>query len=473
MLTNELREVGRFLWSDHEGILNSSLIQRVLPRRIVAMLSICTLGLVLSQTAVKAQDRSLSFYNIHTKENLSIVYKRNGQFDPDALQKLNYFMRDWRRNVTVKIDPALFDLIWEMYRELGSQKPIHVICGHRSSATNEGLRRTRGGQAKASRHITGQAIDLHFPDVSIKQLRNSALIRERGGVGYYPTSSIPFIHVDTGNVRHWPRLPRQELAILFPNGGSKHVPTDGRPLTKADFRVALASLQKRGGELPLAVRARLRPDSAPPSTVLASLNAPRNTTPVAAVASVDLPAQKPKPTMMLASLGVPFPKFGGGGDAAAKPPSLTTPVVSGGAEQTSVRAEAFADDIFKPGSQPSLKPGGEEDDGEIDYDEEDHQDDEAAQPFPILPFMSDTPVASMDLTDPDSDFTLAKVHLHFAEPKEMLETRFKPGLQFAELFWAQRFRGTAVNTALRRVDRDGPGGSDPVRTAQQQTPIRR
>src|SRR6185503_13565709 len=111
--------------------------------------------------------------------------------------------------------------------------------------------------------------------------RNSALIRERGGVGYYPTSAIPFVHVDTGNVRHWPRLPRQELAILFPNGNSKHVPTDGRPLTKADFRMALASLQVRGGELPTAVRARMRPENTP-STVLASLTAPANTTPVAA-----------------------------------------------------------------------------------------------------------------------------------------------------------------------------------------------
>jgi uncharacterized protein YcbK (DUF882 family) len=487
MLSSRLREVGRFLRSDHEGILNSSLIQNVLPRRIAAMLFTCMLGMLLTHTTARGQDRSLSFYNIHTKESLSIVYKRNGSFDQEALQKLNHFMRDWRRNVTVRIDPALFDLIWEMYRELGAQKPIHVICGHRSSATNEGLRRTRGGQAKASRHITGQAIDLHFPDVSVKQLRNSALIRERGGVGYYPTSSIPFVHVDTGNVRHWPRLPRQELAILFPNGGSKHVPTDGRPLTKADFRMALAALQERGGELPTAVRARLRPENTP-STVLASLSAPANTTvsapanttPVAAV--IDLPEQKPKPTMMLASLGTPFPKFGGAEPAAQKPPSLTTPVVSARAEQTSARPDldSFTNDILRPNSQPSLRQD-DDDNGEVEYDEDDHPDENASQPFPILPFMSDTPIASMDMSDPESDFTLAKVHLQFSEPKEMLDTRFRPGLQFAELFWAQRFRGGAINTALRRVDRDAPAAAVaeapapplPVRTAQRQQPPRR
>ncbi len=417
------------------------------------------LSAFVSEKAARAEDRSLSFYNIHTKENLTITYKRDGSFDPEALQKLNYFMRDWRRNVTVKIDPALFDLIWEMYRELGAQKPIHVICGHRSSATNEGLRRTRGGQAKASKHISGQAIDLQFPDVSIKQLRNSALIRERGGVGYYPNSALPFVHVDTGNVRHWPRLPRQELAILFPNGSAKHVPTDGKPLTKNDFRMAVAQLQEKGGELPIAVRARLRRDNAM-TPLLASLG---GNTPVAAakatlVAAADTPAPAaPKPAVMMASFAPSFPSFGGPQPAAPKVPSLTQPVVSARGELTSARADvdAFTRDILKqPGSG---KPDTDDDDvaAEPEYDEEeDHLDEADNQPFPILPFMSDTPVASMDLTDTTPDFTLAKVHMMFAEPKEMLDTRFRPGLQFAELFWAQRFRGSAVNTALRRVERD-------------------
>ena len=62
-------------------------------------------------------------------------------------------------------------------------------------------------------------------------MRYSALIRERGGVGYYPTSGIPFVHVDTGRVSMWPRMPRMELALLFPNGHSKYIPDDGRPIT--------------------------------------------------------------------------------------------------------------------------------------------------------------------------------------------------------------------------------------------------
>ncbi|MBI4725219.1 MAG: DUF882 domain-containing protein, partial [Rhodomicrobium sp.] len=192
-------------------------------------------------------------YNIHTKETMTVTFKRNGKYVPEGLQQLNHFMRDWRRNMAIKMDPALIDLIWQLHEELGSKQPVHLICGYRSAGTNEMLRRTVGGQARQSRHITGQAADLMFPDVPLKQLRYSALIEERGGVGYYPASGVPFIHVDTGNVRHWPRMPRPELAVLFPKGHSRHVPTDGRPLTPADSRIALAKWEASGKELPWAL----------------------------------------------------------------------------------------------------------------------------------------------------------------------------------------------------------------------------
>ena len=89
--------------------------------------------------------------------------------------------------------------------------------------------------------MTGQAIDAAFPDIPLKQLRWSAAIREVGGIGYYPTSGIPFVHVDTGPVRAWPRLPRSELALLFPDGRTKHHPADGGELTRDDVRRARAN----------------------------------------------------------------------------------------------------------------------------------------------------------------------------------------------------------------------------------------
>ena len=188
----------------------------------------------------RGETRTLSIYNIHTKETLTVTFKRDGKYDDAALKQLNTFMRDWRAEQETKMDPALIDLIWALHKELGSQKPIHLVSAYRSAKTNASLRRKGGGQAKKSQHIHGKAADIHFPDIPVKALRNSALVQEVGGVGYYPTSGIPFVHVDTGNVRMWPRVPRLELAALFPDGKTKYLPSDGKPITRGDYKLAMA-----------------------------------------------------------------------------------------------------------------------------------------------------------------------------------------------------------------------------------------
>ncbi|WP_319532801.1 DUF882 domain-containing protein [uncultured Cohaesibacter sp.] len=177
-----------------------------------------------------ASSRSLSLYNTHTKEKATIVYKRDGRFDADGLRKLNRFLRDWRRNESTTMDPALFDLIWQVVQETGAKKPIHVVSGYRSPATNNMLRSRSRGVAKKSRHMRGQAMDFYLPGVPLASIRKVGLLMQSGGVGYYPTSGSPFVHIDTGTVRHWPRMTRKQLVKVFPNGNTVHVPSDGKPL---------------------------------------------------------------------------------------------------------------------------------------------------------------------------------------------------------------------------------------------------
>ena len=236
-------------------------IARGLLAAMVASIAIGSAGI----SALKARsdgERSLSFYNIHTKETLSVTYMRGGKHDAEALKKISWMMRDWRKNEATTMDPELIDLIWEVHAELGSKEPIHLISGYRSSGTNEGLRRGGGGQTKNSRHIMGKAADIHFPDVPLKQIRYSGLVREKGGVGYYPTSGVPFVHLDTGNVRHWPRMPRYELALLFPNGNTKHTPPDGRPLTRQDYVVAKSRYQELAQQVAAVFDLRASPKTA-------------------------------------------------------------------------------------------------------------------------------------------------------------------------------------------------------------------
>ncbi len=49
--------------------------------------------------------------------------------------------------------------------------------------------------------MQGKAIDVRLPGFDSKELRNTAIAMKLGGVGYYRRSE--FIHLDTGQVRHW------------------------------------------------------------------------------------------------------------------------------------------------------------------------------------------------------------------------------------------------------------------------------
>jgi uncharacterized protein YcbK (DUF882 family) len=189
--------------------------------------------------------RTISLHHVHTDEDLTITYKKNGRYDEDALKKINWIMRDWRKNQDTKIDPEEIDLLWDVYREVGATEPIHIICGYRSPETNSMLRRRSKGVARFSQHTLGKAIDFYIPGVPLDKLRATAMKLQGGGVGYYPTSGSPFMHLDVGNVRAWPRMTREQLVKLFPDGRTVHLPRDGTPLP--GYQLALADLE-RGGE---------------------------------------------------------------------------------------------------------------------------------------------------------------------------------------------------------------------------------
>ena len=199
---------------------------------------------VLQNAIAEGDTRTTSLHHIHTDENITITFKRDGRYDEAALEKLNWLLRDWRREKETRMDPHLIDLIWEVQREAGSQEPVWVVCGYRSPETNAMLRRRSNGVARFSQHMLGHAMDFYIPGVPIEQLRVIGLRLQRGGVGFYPTSGSPFVHMDTGGVRHWPRMTREQLVRVFPDGRTVHIPADGRPLP--GYALALADIRKHG-----------------------------------------------------------------------------------------------------------------------------------------------------------------------------------------------------------------------------------
>src|SRR4029079_15181276 len=98
------------------------------------------------------ETRTLSLYHVHTKESLTITYKVDGRYIPSALEKINYLLRDWRRKEVIRIDPKTIDLMWELHADLGSTRPVHIICGYRSPRTNAFLQRLGRHGAQKSPH---------------------------------------------------------------------------------------------------------------------------------------------------------------------------------------------------------------------------------------------------------------------------------------------------------------------------------
>jgi uncharacterized protein YcbK (DUF882 family) len=200
----------------------------------------------LQSVIANGDTRTISFHHLHTGEDLTITYKRDGRYDEAALEKINYHLRDWRRDEPVKMDPHLIDLLWDVNREFEGKEPIQIVCGYRSPGTNAMLRARSRGVAQFSQHMLGKAIDFYIPGVGLSQLRDVGLRMQRGGVGFYPTSGSPFVHLDTGNVRHWPKVSRELLSRIFPDGKTVHIPADGRPMP--GYELAFAEIKARGGE---------------------------------------------------------------------------------------------------------------------------------------------------------------------------------------------------------------------------------
>jgi uncharacterized protein YcbK (DUF882 family) len=137
----------------------------------------------------------------HTGESLSLAYAHGDAYLPDALARLNWFLRDFRNGESRPIDPQLLDRLHLLGELTGTRAPFEVISGYRSPATNAALQQRGGGVASHSLHLEGRAIDVRLADVALADLRDAATSLRAGGVGFYPESR--FVHLDTGRTRRW------------------------------------------------------------------------------------------------------------------------------------------------------------------------------------------------------------------------------------------------------------------------------
>lgn len=145
--------------------------------------------------------RRISMYSGRTGERLDTVYWIEGEYIPEALKEITFFMRDWRSDEVKTIDARTIDIAAASHRLMETSEPYMLLSGYRSPSTNAMLRSRSRGVAKNSLHMRGMAADLRMKSRSISQMYAAATACHAGGVGIYGRSN--FVHMDCGEVRTW------------------------------------------------------------------------------------------------------------------------------------------------------------------------------------------------------------------------------------------------------------------------------
>lgn len=172
--------------------------RRRFTRRLLLALPACA---ALPALAGTGEERRLQFVNTHTGERLDEAYFEDGAYLPARMGMFDWVLRDHRSNDIFPIDRQLFDLLHELAATAGAPPRYQIISGYRTPATNAMLVATTDGVSSQSLHMQGKAIDVRLEGVPTARLRDLALARRAGGVGYYPVSD--FVHLDIGRVRQW------------------------------------------------------------------------------------------------------------------------------------------------------------------------------------------------------------------------------------------------------------------------------
>lgn len=145
--------------------------------------------------------RRIRLRSQRTGEMVDTIYWVEGDYIPDALAEISWFMRDWRQNELIQYDRRNIDILAATLKLMDTEEAYNVVSGYRSPATNRQLSRSNRGVAQNSYHMKGMAADLKLTSRSVSQMAKAAVACRAGGVGKYNRSN--FVHMDCGPVRTW------------------------------------------------------------------------------------------------------------------------------------------------------------------------------------------------------------------------------------------------------------------------------
>lgn len=147
--------------------------------------------------------RRIVLTHLKSGETVDVIYFHNNDYDPQAMRRIDFLLRDRRTGEVGRIDPLLMDFMFDLLYRTGLPPTtvVQVTDGFRSAGTNADLVRDNPNAARESYHLQGRAMDFKVPLLPGPALGEIAKTMQRGGAAYYPSTG--HTHIDTGPNRTW------------------------------------------------------------------------------------------------------------------------------------------------------------------------------------------------------------------------------------------------------------------------------
>jgi len=152
--------------------------------------------------------RTLSVIRPASGERSKVLYWKDGEIIDSAYQELCHMLRDVNGKASMAIDPKLIETLWAsqaFVQRYGLDKPLEILSGYRTPASNNRLIEQGVPAARQSLHMSGKAADVRIAGLTEEVLGGLVRSFRQGGVGFYYRSGPKggWIHTDTGLNRTW------------------------------------------------------------------------------------------------------------------------------------------------------------------------------------------------------------------------------------------------------------------------------
>jgi hypothetical protein len=197
-------------------------------RALLAALAAGGVALIGAEAAAWAEEAPAVFVAPHFSEEVHLFgLGPDGRLLPPELDLVGQLLRCRRSGRLHAIHADLARALVLVARRFG--QPVHVVSGYRAAPAN--------GHPH-SYHVRGMAADVAVPGVSPQALRDFAVERGLGGIGFYPNSG--FVHLDVRDRRFWwvdySEPGRREGLVPDPDGTAPPRPqTDGPQISALTF----------------------------------------------------------------------------------------------------------------------------------------------------------------------------------------------------------------------------------------------